>query len=137
MAVDKNLFLYDLAIASSMKYEAPYLKEWLDYHLLAGVDHFYIYDHESPDNLAEVAKPYVEAGIVDYTFAPSSNTLIYNYNELLKRYRFQCRYMAIVDTDEFLSGLEELLAAAYDNRSDIRERVKKIVPTYHEPDPAA
>lgn len=102
MAVDKNLFLYDLAIASSMKYEAPYLKEWLEYHLLAGVDHFFIYDHESPDNLAEVAKPYIDAGIVDYTLAPSSNTLIYNYNELLKRFRFQCRYMAIIDTDEFL-----------------------------------
>ena len=40
------------------------------------------------------------------------------------------------DTDEFLSELDGLLAAAYDNRSDIRERVKKIVPTYHEADTA-
>ena len=38
MAVDKNLFLHDLAIVAIMKCEGPYLKEWLDYHLLAGVD---------------------------------------------------------------------------------------------------
>ena len=38
MAVDKNLFLHDLTIVAIMKCEGPYLKEWLDYHLLAGVD---------------------------------------------------------------------------------------------------
>ena len=52
--VDKNLFLYDLAVVAIMKNEAPYVKEWLDYHLLAGVDHFFIYDNETPDNLKEV-----------------------------------------------------------------------------------
>ena len=38
--VDKNLFLYDLAVVAIFKDEAPYLKEWLDYHLAAGVEHF-------------------------------------------------------------------------------------------------
>ncbi len=64
--VDKDLFLHDLAVVAILKNEGPYLKEWLDYHLLAGVKHFYLYDNESPDNQAEVAKPYVEAGLVDY-----------------------------------------------------------------------
>ena len=41
--IDKNLFLYDLAVAAIFKDEARYLKEWLDYHLLAGVEHFYLY----------------------------------------------------------------------------------------------
>ena len=40
--VDKNLFLYDLAVVAIFKDEAPYLKEWLDYHLAAGVEHFYL-----------------------------------------------------------------------------------------------
>ena len=67
--VDKNLFLHDLAIVAIMKNEGHYLKEWLDYHLPAGVDHFYIYDNDSPDNQAEVTAPYIKAGLVDYFLA--------------------------------------------------------------------
>ncbi|MBR0260666.1 MAG: glycosyltransferase family 2 protein [Selenomonadaceae bacterium] len=55
MAVDKNLFLYDLAIVAILKNEGRYLKEWLDYHLSAGVDHFYLYDNDSTDNQAGLA----------------------------------------------------------------------------------
>ena len=35
------------------------------------------------------------------------------------------------DTDEFLKELEGLMEAAYKNRDDIRERVEKVVKTYH------
>ena len=35
------------------------------------------------------------------------------------------------DTDEFLKELEGLMEAAYKNREDIRERVEKVVSTYH------
>ena len=35
------------------------------------------------------------------------------------------------DIEEFLGELDELMEAAYKNREDIRERVKKIVKTYH------
>lgn len=100
--VDKNLFLHDLAIVSIMKNEGRYLKEWLDYHLMAGVDHFYIYDNESPDNQAEVVKPYVEAGLVDYISAPGKVMQYVTYNDAIKRFKFQCRYMTFIDGDEFI-----------------------------------
>lgn len=35
------------------------------------------------------------------------------------------------DTDEFLKELEELLDAAYKNKDDIKDRVQKVVKTYH------
>lgn len=100
--VDKNLFLYDLAVVAIMKNEGHYLKEWLDYHLLAGVDHFYLYDNESPDNQAEVVAPYVEAGLVDYFTAPGKAMQYVVYNDAVKRFKFQCRYMAFIDGDEFI-----------------------------------
>ena len=100
--VDKNLFLHDLAIVAICKNEGPYLKEWLDYHLAAGVDHFYLYDNDSPDNQAEVAKPYVEAGIVDYFNAPGKVMQLAVYNDAVKRFKFHCRYMAFIDCDEFI-----------------------------------
>ena len=102
--VDKDLFLHDLSIAAILKNEGHYLKEWLDYHLLAGVDHFYLYDNDSPDNQAEVAKPYVEAGLVDYIPFPGDgvSTQLRFYNDAIKRFRFQNRYLAFIDCDEFI-----------------------------------
>ncbi len=102
MAVDKNLFLHDLSIVAILKCEGPYLKEWLDYHLLAGVDHFYIYDNESPDNQAEVAAPYVKAGLVDYIPAPGKVMQMAVYNNAVNRFKFQSRYLTFIDGDEFI-----------------------------------
>ena len=36
------------------------------------------------------------------------------------------------DTDEFLKELEELLDAAYKNKDDMKDRVQKVVKTYHQ-----
>ncbi len=102
MSVDKNLFLYDLAFVSIMKCEGPYVKEWLDWHLLVGVDHFFIYDNESPDNQREVLQPYIDAGLVTYTLFPGTSPQFPAYNDALKRFRFLCRYMAFIDGDEFV-----------------------------------
>ena len=38
------------------------------------------------------------------------------------------------DTDAFLRQLDELMMAAYSNKSDIRSRVAAIVSTYHPAD---
>ena len=55
--IDKNLFLYDLAVVAIFKNEGRYLDEWLAYHLLAGVEHFYLYNNDSSDNYKEVLAP--------------------------------------------------------------------------------
>lgn len=100
--VDKNLFLYDLAIVSIMKNNALYIKEWLDYHLLAGVDHFYIYDNGSTDNFSEVIKPYVDNGIVTKINTDVWQMGLQAFNEAVKKFRFDCRYIAFLDSDEFI-----------------------------------
>ncbi len=102
MAVDKDLFLYDLAVVAIMKNETPYVKEWLDYHILAGVDHFYIYDNETTDNFKEVLQPYIDAGIVTYKFYPGAGKQVRAYNDAFKNYKFFCRYMFFIDADEFI-----------------------------------
>ena len=100
--VDKNLFPYNLSIMTIMKGEAPYVKEWLDYHLLAGVDHFFIYDNESPDNLKEILQPYIDAGIVTYIFYPGKCRQMESYIDAAKKFRFLSRYIAWIDADEFI-----------------------------------
>lgn len=97
---------HDIAIVAIVKDEAPYIKEWLDYHILLGVSHFYIYDNDSKDNLLAVLRPYREAGIVIYHRAIGYNTQLPVYRDALKRYRTDCRYMGIIDIDEFLLPLQ-------------------------------
>ena len=100
--LDKNLFPYDLAIVAIFKNEAPYLREWLDYHLLAGVEHFYLYNNDSSDGYAEVLKPYVDANIVTLTDWPGKMMQMPAYNDALEHFKFLCRYMAFIDLDEFI-----------------------------------
>lgn len=102
MAVDKNLFLYDVSIAAILKNEGHYLKEWLDYHLLAGVNHFYIYDNESTDDTKEILKPYIDARVVTYTFWPGTSQQFPVYNDALKKCKYYSRYTAFIDGDEFI-----------------------------------
>ena len=100
--VDKNLFLYDLAVVAIMKNEEPYVKEWLDYHLLAGVDHFYIYDNDSTPEFKKILQPYIDAGIVTYTPITGKAQQYVAYNDAVNKYKFFCRYMTFIDADEFI-----------------------------------
>ena len=100
--IDKNLFLYDLAVTAIFKDEGHYLKEWLDYHLLAGVEHFYLYNNNSSDNYKEVLAPYVEANLVTLTDFPGKMMQYPAYEDAIDKYRFDCRYMAFIDIDEFI-----------------------------------
>ena len=102
MKVDKNLFLYDLALVSIMKNAAPYIKEWVNYYLLAGVDHFFIYDNDSEDNFKEVLQPYVDSGLVTYIFYPGKHKMLEAYTDAINEFKFYCRYMACIDDDEFI-----------------------------------
>ena len=97
--VDKNLFLHDLAVVAIFKDEAPYLKEWLDYHLAAGVDHFYLYNNESSDDYKKIIAPYVEANLVTLTEWPGKLMMYPAYEDALEKFRFTCRYMAFIDLD--------------------------------------
>ena len=99
---EKNLFLYDLAVVAIFKDEARYLKEWLDYHLLAGVEHFYLYNNNSSDDFAEVLAPYVEAKLVTLTAWHGKLQMYPAYDDAIEKYRFDCRYMAFIDLDEFI-----------------------------------
>ena len=102
MIGERSLFRYELAAVLIIKDEAVYIKEWLDYHLLIGIDHFYVYDNDSSDNLTEILKPYVADGLVTYHSIAGKCAQCAAYNDALGRYRFDCRYMICFDVDEFI-----------------------------------
>lgn len=102
MSVDRNLFMYGLVAVTIVRDEAKYIKEWLDYHLLAGVDHFLIYDNESADNLGEVLQPYVEKNLVTVISYPKTGRQLEAYNDAVRYFKYFCRYMIFLDTDEYI-----------------------------------
>ncbi|MBS0621186.1 MAG: glycosyltransferase family 92 protein [Verrucomicrobia bacterium] len=61
---DKTPYKYNLSVCAVFKNEAKYLKEWIEYHRLIGVDHFYLYNNRSTDIFYVVLNPYIRQGIV-------------------------------------------------------------------------
>lgn len=57
----------EVAIVTQFRDEARYLKEWIEFHLLVGVDKFYMLNHLSKDNPLDVLQPYIDKGIVIYS----------------------------------------------------------------------
>lgn len=52
---DKRKLKYRISLCLIFNNEAPFLKEWLDYHIVVGIDHFYLYNNNSTDNYIDVA----------------------------------------------------------------------------------
>jgi hypothetical protein len=121
---------YTLSICALFKNEARYLKEWIEYHLLIGVDHFYLYNNNSSDRFYEVLRPYVDRGIVSLIQWPDflkSNreedaylwalgTQIPAYENAAKvKAICETKWLAFLDVEEFLipaqdGSMKEVLA---------------------------
>lgn len=102
MLEDAALFKYELAITVVIKNELLYIKEWIEYHLLAGVDHFYIYDNDSTDNIREFLQSYIDSGVVDYDVCPGRCSQMLAFNNAIQKYKYDCKYMLFIDIDEFV-----------------------------------
>jgi hypothetical protein len=93
---------YYLAVAVVARNEGLYLPEWIEYHLVVGVQHFFFYDNDSDDDSLVKLGPFLRAGLVTYTFRPGKGIQIALLNEALKHYGCRTFWMALIDVDEFL-----------------------------------
>ena len=97
-----HIFKHEIAIVAIAKNEGPYIKEWIEYHRLVGIEKFYFYDNESEDNTVHVLQPYIESGIVTYVLIKGKGKQLDAYNDAIIKYKKECRYMAFIDLDEYL-----------------------------------
>jgi len=116
-------FKYELSIAAIVKNEGPYIREWLEYHRIVGVEHFYLYDNESTDNLKDILQPYIEKGIVTYTWFPGILKQKAANNDAIKRFKFETKWMAIIDIDEFIVPVHN--ASILEALDEIKTNLKK------------
>lgn len=99
---EKKTTLNNISLVLIIRNEAKYIQEWIEYHKLIGVDHFYIYDNESTDDLHEILKKYIEEGIVSYIYIPGQCMQLPAYNDAIARFKELNTWMGFIDSDEFI-----------------------------------
>ncbi len=108
---------YSVSICALFKNEERYLKEWIEYHKLIGVEHFYLYDNGSRDRSFEVLVPYIKEGsvtLIDWPdFCPMKDpekpacwvlsTQLTAYENAAKYVALgDTQWLAFIDVDEYL-----------------------------------
>lgn len=120
---------HNLSICSILNNEAKFLKEWIEYHKLIGVDHFYLYKISTSDRYMGVLKPYMKKGLITLVQWPdlSKNiedegvaifsTKIPAYENAIRvKALGQTKWLVLVEIDEFLVP---------PNQQDLREVIEK------------
>ena len=90
-----------LSLCLICKDENEYLPEWLDYHILVGVDRFYIYDNRSQTSLRTTLADYIARGWVAVIDFPGSGMQLQAYDHCLQFMGPHTRWLGFIDTDEF------------------------------------
>ena len=107
---------YKLALCALFRDEARFLKEWIEYYLMLGVEHFYLLNHMSKDNPEAVLQPYIDRGLVTLTHDkrdPKKNPSVYytiqngHYDDILKKTADTVEWLACFDIDEYLVPLQD------------------------------
>ena len=143
---EKNFFSgpekanYDIVIAAIFKGEDQYLNEWIEFHKIVGVEHFFLYDNGDSDSSRKILAPYIKEGLVTYIPFPEFNEKIIrskyggrNFSRLsmqnlamgdcVKNYSKHFKWLVKIDIDEFLYPL-----LPYENLPDVFNRLdSKIV----------
>lgn len=118
--VDKK---YNVSVCAIFKNEAPYLKEWLEFNRLVGVEHFFMYNNNSEDNYQDVLKPYIDKGWVTLVQWPYNQKQMECYMDCIKRFSSETKWLGFIDIDEFIvpkttDNIYDFLKA-FENRGSI------------------
>lgn len=104
-----------LAACAIFKNEAPYLDEWIRFHIGVGIEHLYLYNNNSTDEFQPVLAPWIGAGRVTFCDWPTPESQLAAYVHCLNRHKRENRWVAFIDLDELLfspeaATLPEILA---------------------------
>lgn len=107
---------HNLAVCMIFKNCTPYLKEWIEYHRLVGVNHFYLFNNSSTDHPETVLQDYIDNRIVTLIDWPNIDeknwggeqmawvrtTQLSAYDRGIRLALNKYKWLAIIDSDEFL-----------------------------------
>lgn len=97
---------FKLAVVAIAKNESEYIAEWLAFNIANGVEQIYLYDNDSTDTMPEILEKFVDKGYVTYNQIHGELQQGNAYNDAIKRYSKECKYMAFIDCDEYLQTVD-------------------------------
>lgn len=107
---DQSVFPYEVSIGTMFAHADPSLLEWLEYHLLLGVQHFWLYEYHTHYDPASSSRPmlqpYIDLGLVSYEWMEGPvpyNTQLQAFPQILNRARGVSRWLLLMDIDEFVN----------------------------------
>ena len=99
-----------IAVAGIVKNEIDILLEWIAYHRVVGISHFYIADNESNDGTRELLSALSRAGLVttfDFPSHGEQKPQLPAYSRILRSCSPDIDVLAFIDADEFLLPTQE------------------------------
>lgn len=97
---------YRVSLCTIFKDESVYLREWIEFHRIVGVDHFYMYDNMSIDGYKQILKPYIDAGLVTLIDWPYEQAQMEAYKHCIDNFKNQTNWIGFIDMDEFVVPIE-------------------------------
>ncbi len=99
-----------LAACTLYRNDAEYLREWIEFHRLVGVERFFLYNNGSTDAHRRILEPYVTQELVSVEDWPHQlfpavgrpSGGVQAFTDCVFRYRDASRWIAFIDVDEFL-----------------------------------
>jgi len=91
-----------LSVVCAIKNEADDLLEWLHFHRLVGVDHFYLYDNESTDETRSIIESFPWSDMITYHYVEGDFGQARAFHHAIDSYRNSSEWCAFIDADEFL-----------------------------------
>lgn len=130
-----------LAACAIFKDEAPYLLEWLAYHVAVGVHRFVLYDNASADGGAALVRQSRFADRVTLVDWPQRPGQLPAYRHFLAHFAARFDWAAFIDLDEFLLPLAAAsvpdLLAGIDGYSAMLVQWRVFGPSGHQTRPDA
>lgn len=93
---------YKVSICAIFRDEAVYLKEWIEYHKLVGIEHFYMYNNFSADHYKSILEPYILNGEIDLINWPYPQGQMSAYKDCIERFSSESQWIGFIDLDEFV-----------------------------------
>jgi len=95
------------------------IHEFIEHYKWQGVEHIYLIDNDSTDNMKDVIQKEIYDGYISYYYMPEKHKQIEHYNTVYKNIRNETKWLIVCDADEFIYNIRENnTILSYINRLD-------------------
>ena len=99
---NNNKTKYSASICAIFKDESRFIKEWIEYHQLIGIDHIFLYNNQSSDAFIEVLDPYLKVNYVTLINWPFEQGQFSAYKHWYDNFSKLTSWVSFLDIDEFI-----------------------------------